>query len=382
LITPAMNGRPAMSLETVTSVRYWGEDEFATSAGAWEELLGRSDADPYFMGWDRQWLWWQHHKALLGGQLSIIACYAGQHLVGIAPFYLKKASHRSLLHAPRMELIGSSFRTPGAVFSEYLDLIADRAHADAVIQAIAQQLQVDDRWSDLVVGNSSITSLAATMVREHLQEGVAVREVDRLESYRVELSGDFASYLASLSSGARRKIWNQRAKLHDPALVVAAPGAVEQVFSLLEGFHEQRWKAPMYSRIGRAFHDDLTSVMLRRGALRMTTLRAAGVPIAAMHNIRLGETEYNIRTGFDATHGGGVSPGYLHFGYCLEAASRDGVRRFDLLGGQGLHRQYKKDFGAADFPLCTFHAIRAPYLKAIYRAYELVRDTGRDRLVP
>ena len=364
----------------VDAIRYWDETEFASSSTVWNELCARADCDPYFMGWDRQWLWWQHHKGLLAGQLSIIACYAGPTLVGIAPFYLKNASHRSLLHAPRMELIGGSFRASGSVFSEYLDLIADRRYAGEVVFAVAQQLREDDRWSDLVVSNADVAGLAGALFRSHLGAETMVREVDPLESYQIPLSSNFSSYLASLSSGARRKIWNQRAKLQDPSLLVAPPDEVQPVFELLEQYHQFRWQAPMYHGVGRAFHDALTAVMLQRGALRMTTLHSAGRPIAAMHNVRLGGTEYNIRTGFDPACSVGVSPGYLHFGYCLEAASREGIRRFDLLAGEGLHRNYKRDFGANERPLRTFHAIRDPKLKLLYAAYRIVAGRKREEV--
>ena len=369
------------AISAIDCVRVWTEEEFAAAGPAWGALLARSDADPYFMGWDRQWLWWQHHKVPLRGRLSIIACYAGRELVGLAPLYLRAATHRSVLRANRLEMIGSAFRAPGVVFSEYLDLIADRACTDAVVGAVARHLLDDDRWSDLVIANSPAEGAAAAMVRWHLGREISVREVDPLESYRVALPSDFAIYLASLTSGARRKIWNHRAKLRDAELAVADAENVGQVFDLLEGFHQRRWKAPMYAGVGRAFHDDLTAVMVQRGALRMSTLYSAGQPIAAMHNIRIGETEYNIRTGFDADFVAGVSPGYLHFGYCLEAASRDGIRQFDFLAGEGRHRQYKKDFGATEFPLRTFHALRSPQLKLMYRAYDALTGLrlGRTR---
>ena len=42
-----------------------------------------------------------------------------------------------------------------------------------------------------------------------------------------------------------------------------------------------------------------------------------------MYNVRIGTLEYNIQSGFDATIKG-VSLGYLHFGFAIEQACRDG----------------------------------------------------------
>jgi CelD/BcsL family acetyltransferase involved in cellulose biosynthesis len=352
-------------------VRLWTEEEFAASGGEWDELVARSDTDPLFMGWDWQRLWWRHHKAILDGTLSIIACYSGSRLVGLAPFYLHAATHRAGLRAARMEIIGSTFRDAQGVFSEYLDVIADRGHVAAVASAVAAHLREDGRWSDLVVGISPSRGVAAHLVRDHLTQGCEVREVDPRQSHRAELPADFQEYLRSLASGTRRKVWNQRVKLIDPSFVVADSDEVCQVFDRIDAFHRERWHAPQYVGVAREFHYELARVLQARGALRLSTLYSAGSPIAVMYNIRLGDTEYNIQSGFDAAQGVGMSPGYLHFGYCLEEACRDGVRRFDFLAGQGRHRQYKRDFVTTELPLLTFQVIRARHLKVMYRAHGL-----------
>jgi CelD/BcsL family acetyltransferase involved in cellulose biosynthesis len=361
-----------MGVPAVDLVREWSEAEFAASAQAWEDLRARSDADPLFMGWDWQWLWWHHHKGLLGGTLSIIACYAGSRLVGLAPFYLHSATHRAGIRAGRMEIIGSTFRDGRGVFSEYLDLIADRAHSEAVVAAVGTHLRQDRRWADLVISNSPSAGVAAILVRSQLAVGGLVREIDHLESHRAELPADFQVYLRTLAGGTRRKLWNQRSKLVNPELVVAGPADVFRAFDLIDSFHQHRWNTAQYVGVARDFHFALAPALIARGALRMSTLYSAGTPLAVMYNVRLGMTEYNIQSGFDPAQGSGLSPGYLHFGYSLEEACRDGLQRFDFLAGQGRHRQYKQDFVTTEFPLVTFQAIRARYLKVLYRAHEFV----------
>lgn len=361
----------------VDLVRLWSEAEFAASSDTWQELLDRSHADRLFMGWDWQWLWWRHHKGAVGGTLSLIACYSGSRLVGLAPFYIHSASHRLGLRATRMEIIGSTFRDVQGVFSEYLDIIADRDHVDAVVAAISTHLRADSRWSDLVIGVSPVGGVAASMVRHHLTRNWQVREVDPRASHRAELPAEFPVYLRSLASGARRKLWNQRAKLVEPVVVVAGPEEVPSVFDKIDEFHRERWHAPQYVGVARTFHLALARVLQDRGALRLSTLFSGGVPIAVMYNIRVGDTEYNIQSGFDAAHSAGLSPGYLHFGYCLEAACRDGVRRFDFLAGGGRHREYKQDFVTTESPLVTFHVIRARHLRMLYTAWRVV--AGRFR---
>lgn len=367
----------------VDLVRCWSEEEFADSGVAWEDLLARSDADPLFMGWDWQWLWWHHHKRLLGGTLSLLACYSGSRLVGLAPFYLHSAAHRIGIRAPRMEIIGSNFRDGRGVFSEYLDLIADREYRGGVAAAVARHLHGDRRWADLVVGNSPAAGVASVLVRDHLTSKHLVRETDAMESHRVELPDDFQAYLRSLSGGIRRKLWNHRSKLVTPELIIAGADAIEGVFDLIDAFHLERWHAPQYVGVARGFHFDLAPRLAARGALRMSTLFSDGKPLAVMYNVRLGSTEYNIQSGFDATHRSGMSPGYLHFGYSIEQACRDGIRTFDFLGGEGQHRQYKQDFVTTPLQMQTFQIVRARHLRLLYRIHEAIASwTDRSATAP
>jgi CelD/BcsL family acetyltransferase involved in cellulose biosynthesis len=89
-----------------------------------------------------------------------------------------------------------------------------------------------------------------------------------------------------------------------------------------------------------------------------------------MYNVRLGGTEYNIQSGFDATQSKGISPGYLHFGYALENACEQSIATFDFLAGKGLHRDYKRDFCTQPRPLVTLQSIRARALAWIYKEYD------------
>ena len=362
---------------TVDQVREWSEAEFAGSAEAWGELLARSDADPLFMGWDWQWMWWHHHKGLLGGTLAVVGCYAGSRLVGLAPFYLHSAAHRAGIRATRMEIIGSNFRDGRGVFSEYLDLIVDREYRGGVAAAVARHLGGDRRWADLVIGNSPAAGVGAELARQHLAERCIVRRTEHLQAHRATLPADFQAYLRSLDGGTRRKVWNHRSKLDAPKLVVADADHAVEVFDRIDAFHRERWNAPQYVGVARDFHFALAPRLAARGALRMSTLVSDGKPLAVMYNVRLGGTEYNIQSGFDASRAAGISPGYLHFGYSLEEACRDGIRTFDFLAGEGRNRQYKADFVTTEVPLLTIHAIRAKHLRWLYQAHQLI--SGRMR---
>jgi len=330
------------------------------------------------MGWDWQWCWWHHHREMLEAELVLLACYAGETLVGLAPFYRHAAAHRAGIRATRLAIIGSTFRDGRGVFSEYLDVIADRAHVPAVQAAIGRALLEDRHWSDLVIGNAPVDGVGAGIIRHHLASACSVRETDHLEAHRAELPGGFEAYLRSLDGSTRRKVWNQRSKLTDPSLEVASAGAVSTTLDRIDTFHLDRWGKPQYVGVARNFHEDLAARLAARGALRMSTLRSAGKPIAVMYNVRLGGTEYNLQSGFETGEAAGKSPGYLHFGFSIEEACRDGIRYFDFLGGEGRRRQYKQDFVTTARPLATYQAVRSLPLRGLYRLHGmLVGSKGR-----
>jgi hypothetical protein len=89
-----------------------------------------------------------------------------------------------------------------------------------------------------------------------------------------------------------------------------------------------------------------------------------------MYNVRLGDTEYNIQSGFDSLALKGLSLGYLHLGYAMELACEEGIAQFDFLAGTGMRRDYKRDFQAVHRPLMTYQAIRAKPLAWLYRGYD------------
>jgi hypothetical protein len=357
----------------VSEVRVWSEEEFRHSETEWQDLLRRSSADPLFMSWSWQWSWWRHHAASLNATLCLVAGYSMHgELVGLAPFHRRRAAHRGPVSAIRLETIGSSWRQRhrAAAYSEYLDFIVDPAHEDAFLEALAEFLLRDQHWSDLIVANSKSDSVAVRFVRKYLDSICYMREADPLVAQLTALPETFSHYLKALHPGVRRKLWNHRARLADPQFTCVDADCVDVTFNRLNEFHQQRWGSQLFVDGFRAFHRDFARLCADRGMLRMSTLDVAGRPASVMYNVRIGDTEYNIQSGFDQDCLKSGSPGYLHFGFCLEQACADGVKSFDFLAGRGLHRDYKRDFLTRETPLSTLQAIRARPLAWLYREYD------------
>jgi CelD/BcsL family acetyltransferase involved in cellulose biosynthesis len=368
-------GSPGPGTVTLTA-RSWSSDEFAASREAWETLLARSDADPLFMSWEWQERWWRYHAQAVDATLRLIAVYAGPRLVGLAPFYSHPVVVRGVLRAHRLELIGNAWRHPRATFSDYLDIIAERNSRDAVRDALAEWLNKQPFWTELVICCTRRDGIASALVRSWLcrSAGGFVREVDAMNSWRATLPPSFGQYLDSLTSNVRRKLFHQRRKLVGLEIQYAGEDAVSEFLQELGRYSMQRWSngGDSLRACELRFLTDFALCMARGGRLRLSRLRSAGRTLSVMYNVRVGDTEYFLQSGFDAAGAPGVSPGYLHFGYALEAACKENASQFDFLAGPGRHREYKRDFNAKPVAVVTYHVLRGGLTARLYAAHEML----------
>ncbi len=353
------------------AVRLWSEAEFAAGRDPWQQVLSASSADPLFMSWDWQWRWWRHHAPSLGANLRLLACYstAGE-LLGLLPLYERKVRLRGGMRCLRLEVNGLAWREPGIVFSEYLDLIAVRGQEAAVIAAVAAWITAESSWEDLVFPCTREDSLLSRLATRLRVVGT-LRTIDRLEAHAVHLDKPFAAYVESLPSGTRRRAFHQRRKLHGCKVEYAGRSEVGDYLEGLWTLRSQRW-GEVEGAAARAFHLDLAADMAGSGRLRLSRLIAAGEPISYLYDVRAGATEYYLQSGFEPAAVEGVSPGYLHLGYALEAAAAGQCERFDLLAGGGRHRDYKRDFNPGVTPLVCHHLVRAGWLRLLHAVHRLL----------
>lgn len=357
-----------MNAESPLQLRLWTEDQFAGAKATWDALLRASDADPLFMSWDWQWRWWAHHRRDLGAELRLVAFYSDSRLVGLAPFYAHKAVVRRVLHPLRVELIGAAWRDSRAAFSDYLDIVAMRQYRTTVLAALADWLR-EAAWDELVLCCTRRDGVACELAERHVSRLARVREVDPLTGWCAQLPERFETYLNRLSPEVRRRLFNQRRKLEDASLQYAGEEDIDEYLALLWRYVASRWGSEGPSEAIRNFYRDVAHNLAREGRLRMSRLGTRRGPLSVIFNIETEDCVYYLQSGFDQERSGGISPGYLHFGYAIEAACAEGARRFDFLGGAGRHRDYKRDLLTENIPLVTYHAVRGAWARGLYAAY-------------
>lgn len=353
---------------TALQVRRWSDAEFSAGREVWQSLLARSDADPLFMSFEWVSRWWRHHAAPLAAELQVLGVYSRDGtLRALVPLYAHRGVHRGGIPVRRLELLGSAWRDSGAVFSEYLDLIAERGAEEAVCAAVADHL-ARETWDELLLCNLRDGSIAERLAGR--LDMAYLRPPERMTGWTIALPDSFDTYVAGLASNTRRKVVHQRDKLSATLHLVEDADARLAAFRRLEQWVANRWGgAPAAPRT--RFHAEL--VEQADPSVRLTELRAGDQCVSVMLNLRVAGTEYYLQSGFDTGIARGVSPGYLHLGYAIEDACRDGMRRFDFLAGPGLNRDYKRDFSATASNLRTLQIVRRRSLRVLFALLDRLR---------
>ncbi len=359
--------------DAALTLRRWSVSDWLASEAAWNALLARSQADALFLSWDWLTLWWHCFADALSAVPEILAFYRGAELVGVAPLYRRRVVRRHVFVATSVQLIGLSWRDPGPLMSEYLDIVATAADTDRVRRACAAVL-LGQRWTEWVIGFTAAGPQwgeafdSTGLGRRHY-----VRDLDPLVSYQADLSGGFEEYLRSLGQSTRRSLWNLRHRLARQGRVSFEQLPVEEVERALDDLnrlHQLRWGRVAFSRSGLDFHTRLARRLAARGELAISRLRVGSDVVSVLYDIRKGSRQYNLSMGFDPSFGNRLSLGLIHLGYAMEAAAEREVRTYDFLGGSGQHSDYKRHLSQTRCKLSCVQVLRGRLLPSLYRWHD------------
>jgi len=353
----------------------WSEQDFASAEQAWSALLSRSAADPLFMSW--QWLhtWWQHFADKSVCQLRIIAAYdSHNHLVGIAPLYLKSAYTKKLVKTERLQFIGSDWYNKKVMRSELLQFVVDQADAINITQHLLAEIDRWQDWSELILSDLITGSTTEQQLMEISQKDTCyVRPVEQFNSYVIDTSGDLSQYQQTLSKSVRRKLFRQRARLRQLGAVEFVPQVdidFDDLFFTLNRLHTIRWQKSAFRELKLAFNLQIARQFAAHNQLKFSAVLLNGKPVSVQYNFLLNQQEYNIQAGFDEKLNKRISLGYLHFGYAIEAAFFSDTRVYNLLAGPGKHCQFKK-FLTNHSTLCSHtQIVRGNLPQAFFKTYD------------
>ena len=360
------------------STRQWSIQEWLDRESAWDSLLARSDADALFLSW--QWLthWWRCYGGALALIPHILAFYRDEQLVGLAPLYQRLIWRAAVVPARSVQVIGHTWRDPGPLISEYLDVIAAPDDLEAVRHECVRALLGEPAWTELVIGFTAAGQQWRNEFSCGAPPGHYVRELDRSVSYHADLAHGFAAYLKALGQSTRRSVWSLRKRLQEEQGNVrleflADPEEIDGGFTDLNRLHILRWGRPAFAGERLDFHKTLAAQLAARGELAVTRLRVGGRAVSVLYDIRKGARQYNMKMGFDPGLTNRLSLGLVHFGYAMEAAAERGVTLYDFLAGPGQSYDFKRNLGQIRRDLSCVQMVRGRCLAALYRWRDRVR---------
>jgi CelD/BcsL family acetyltransferase involved in cellulose biosynthesis len=358
-------------------LRRWNVAEWLGNEAAWSRLLARSDADPLFLSWDWLTLWWQRFGDALLAVPAVLAFYRKGDLVGLVPLYRRRVVRSGFLPANSVQLMGVSWRDPGPLISEYLDVIAAAGEIDAVREACVSALMEEAAWTEWVIG----FTLAGPQWQEAFVRSVGarrqyVRNLDCMVSYQADLTEGFPAYLRGLGASTRRSMWGLRRRLALHGQVrfeLLGPQEIDGAFRDLNRLHQLRWQQPAFTGARLAFHAGLAGRLASRGELALSRLRVAGEVVSILYDIRKGPRQYNISMGFNPTFSRSLSLGLIHLGYAMESAAERQVTTYDFLAGRGQRSDYKRHLSQRRRELSCIQVLRGRVLPSLYRWHDRVR---------
>ena len=323
-----------LTIRAVTSL-----EDFKGLTLEWEVLLNTVPGHSLFLTWEWLYYWAKHY--LGPNQLRILLAFDDhERLVGIAPFYLRRAKAHGVVSFRELRFLGSE-----AVCSSYLDLIVNEQHKPAVLQGLYRYLFNEARgeWDILTFSEVPAESSTFDLWNKLFAEAGKVGEVVSTTSCPVILlPEDLRTYRAGLGRSRRYTLQRKTKCLQGAGRVeysrTTGPAEVDAAFESVVTLHQQRWSPRPGGGVfaderARQFHRDIVRVLSERGRVSLDLLSLDGRPIAGVYGFVYHGVYYFYLPGFDPGVVPKASPGLLLLYHRIQQAICDGQRMVDLLQG-------------------------------------------------
>jgi len=339
-------------------------EELAPYADDWDRLA----AGVPFRGWT--WLrnWWRHYGPQNDAErsrihLAVLCIFDDSGaLLGVAPWYVESTA----LHGRMLRLLGS-----GEVCSDYLGVLSHPAAQETVVEAIIDYLAESmkngssdkPQWDLLKLeGIDAKDRIAADLIHGLALAGCTIHYRSEFNFWRLDLPGDWESYVASLGKHMRREVRRlERAYLDTGLATLHTTERLDELpeaMNILVELHRRRrtmlceegcFASPRFL----GFFNDVVPELLRRGQAQLFWLEIDGRPAAAEYHLIGNGILYAYQSGVEPTlmeH----QPGKLIYLAILRKAIEQGYRAFDFLRGD---EPYKARFGAKPRPCVEYRAV-------------------------
>lgn len=324
-----------MKLETFIQA-----DAFEQLKPEWNALLHRSSVDNIFSSWEYQSTWWDVFQP---GRLLIITCRdEADQLIGIAPWFVCE---------------GGVVRGIGCEdITDYLDVIADAAHVEAVLGCfVSYLLENPDLYRHIELCNIPEESPTYRLLRDTFERCGFAATIEQQEVCPViELPETWEDYLARLDKKQRHEIRRKlrRATGDDDAVVDwyivdesrSLDDEIDTFLRLMAASDPQ--KAAFLKDDGNeVFFRRLIPLMYEQGWLQLVFLTVNGQAAASYFNFDYNQRILVYNSGLDPDAYGHLSAGIVLLALNIRHAIENGYHAFDFLRGD---ENYKYRMGGQD----------------------------------
>ena len=258
----------------------------------------------------------------------------------------------------------ADFDPPRAEYNDLESLVQLAGGMDCLLKELTRL-----SWNQWALtdfhNNDSFNELVATL---SIANGLASTKTKLEMAYRIS-SSDINSYKKQLSASTRAKYFNRRAKLAEHGIIeVTELTSAQDLFNLLNHFHQMRWGRPCYSAQSMTFFRlFLERIRCEGGVPMMQSLQIAGETVSVLFDLVWNGVRYNIQSGFLEGRFPQLALGSIHLGFAIEQALNDALV-YDLLVGQGKNTNYKQQIATENTYMSSVIAVRG-WLKSLYRIY-------------
>lgn len=303
-------------------------------AAQWDELLAKSETNTVHQLFDWNEIWWRHLRG--NHELFVIAVYAGQRLVGVAPL-MRSVQRKHGRKARVIELIGS-----GTV--NYLDFIAGPGKPRVLQAIIDALLKARGEWDALNLLHIPETSSTPEILRDYLgQHNIRANAVRFGNCPAYVCTGDMKTDLKITKKKTEQRYYNHYCKSGKFEFKVCA--SIEDVEEYLPHMFDQHIarsavvarKSKYEDKSYREFVREMTQTLMPMGIPVFTVALFNDQPIA----IQYGFHYAGKFTGYLLTHDSAESkncPGRIMVKLIMEEMIGRGVTEFDF--GRGAE-EYK-----------------------------------------
>jgi len=309
----------------------------------WNQLLQQSELNNIFLTWEWVSTWIQtyiepHTENI---KLFILIIYKNNDLIGIAPFYIKKARILKGIKLNRLGFLGDN-----EVCSDYLGFIIKKNKENEVIPKIFDYLFNSDSWEIASLESIQPNLLFFDVLLNYFEGKGKFFKIENCAMCPcIRLPKNPDSVFQILSRKRRyiiKRNWEElknklRYKTYEdfPSL--------DESFNIFINLHQKRCQSKgllgaFSKNTFLNFHQKICNLFAQRGWLRINFFLLEDKPIAASYGFSYGKKYYYYLTGIDTKRLEKYSIGMLLLYKSIKDAIKEGCEEFDLLRGNELYK--------------------------------------------